>query len=117
MYILYSFILKLKPILYLPPKQTFIFLIDLITLSTRYSEINFNQKLLIKLDNFLFKDYLQNEYHFLISNSLSDTIRYLNDDTSRVINGIIQPFFFIITTLILIFFISILFLIINLKVN
>ncbi len=78
---------------------------SIFTLWTRYNIVTFSQNLSAYLANKLFKNILAKDYLFYVDNSLSKIMRILNDETTRLISGVIFPALIIVSKLFLIFFI------------
>ena len=80
---------------------------SIFTLWTRYNIVTFSQNLSAYLANNLFKNILAKDYLFYVDNSLSKIMRILNEETTRLISGVIFPTLVIVSKLFLIFFILI----------
>ena len=62
-----------------------------IILFTRFKLIQFNEKFAVILNNYFYKNFLKRDSYFFFNNSSNYIMRTLNDDTFRVVNGVIKP--------------------------
>ena len=96
-------------------KKSFIIFFGLVTLIfflfstfliiySRIAIINFNKCLIIKLGKIFFNIFLSLKYRDVLKISSSKFTRGLHDDLSRLIYGVVRPGMFIVSKLILTFF-------------
>ena len=60
-------------------------------LFTRFKLIQFTEKFAVILNNYFYKNFINRDSYFFFDNSSNYIMRTLNDDTFRVVNGIIKP--------------------------
>lgn len=82
------------------------FVISTITiLLSRFKLIHFTESFSVTLNNYFYKNFLRKDHQFYYDNSTNYILRTLNDDTFRVVNGIIKPVFNLIARILLAFLI------------